>query len=54
MDNQKFGRYEIIGEIGRGGMATVYHANDPRFEREVALKVLPREMLHDPALPHPL
>jgi serine/threonine-protein kinase len=29
-------------------MATVYHAYDPRFEREVALKVLPREMLHDP------
>ena len=29
-------------------MATVYLAYDPRFEREVALKVLPREMLHDP------
>jgi serine/threonine protein kinase len=48
MEPQKFGRYEIKGEIGRGGMATVYHAYDPRFEREVALKVLPREMLHDP------
>ena len=48
MELQKFGRYEIRGEIGRGGMATVYHAYDPRFEREVALKVLPREMLHDP------
>jgi hypothetical protein len=47
MDEKKFGRYEIRGEIGRGGMATVYHAYDPRFEREVALKVLPREMLHD-------
>jgi serine/threonine protein kinase len=47
MDTQKFGRYEIKAEIGRGGMATVYHAYDPRFEREVALKVLPREMLHD-------
>jgi len=45
---QKFGRYEIKAEIGRGGMATVYHAYDPRFEREVALKVLPSEMLHDP------
>jgi predicted Ser/Thr protein kinase len=44
---RKFGRYEIKAEIGRGGMATVYHAYDPRFEREVALKVLPREMLHD-------
>ncbi len=29
-------------------MATVYRAYDPRFEREVAVKVLPREMLHDP------
>jgi serine/threonine-protein kinase len=29
-------------------MATVYQAHDPRFEREVAIKVLPREMLHDP------
>ncbi|MCX6034063.1 MAG: serine/threonine-protein kinase [Chloroflexi bacterium] len=48
MEPQKFGRYEIKAEIGRGGMATVYHAYDPRFERELALKVLPREMLHDP------
>jgi len=48
MEPQKFGRYEIKAEIGRGGMATVYHAYDPRFEREVAIKVLPREMLHDP------
>ncbi len=48
MEPQKIGRYEIKAEIGRGGMATVYHAYDPRFEREVALKVLPREMLHDP------
>src|SRR5512137_1126343 len=45
---EKIGIYQIKSEIGRGGMATVYHAYDPRFEREVALKVLPREMLHDP------
>jgi serine/threonine protein kinase len=48
MEPIKFGRYEIKAEIGRGGMATVYHAYDPRFEREVALKVLPSAMLHDP------
>src|SRR4030042_460905 len=29
-------------------MATVYRAYDPSFEREVAIKVLPRELLHDP------
>lgn len=48
MEPEKIGRYEIKAEIGRGGMATVYRAQDPRSEREVAIKVLPREMLHDP------
>ena len=48
MTQQKIGRYEIKSELGRGGMATVYKAYDPRFEREVAVKVLPRELLHDP------
>jgi len=43
------GRYEIRGELGRGGMATVMRAYDPMFKREVAVKVLPREFLHDPA-----
>jgi len=44
----KIGRYEIKSEIGRGGMATVYRAFDPSFDREVAIKVLPLEMMHDP------
>jgi serine/threonine protein kinase len=44
----KIGRYEIKSELGRGGMATVYRAYDPSFNREVAVKVLPREMMHDP------
>jgi serine/threonine-protein kinase len=43
---KKIGRYEIRAELGRGGMATVYHGYDPRFEREVAVKVLPSELLH--------
>jgi len=44
----KIGRYQIKSELGRGGMATVYRAFDPSFDREVAIKVLPREMMHDP------
>ncbi len=43
------GRYIIKEELGKGGMATVFLAQDPRFERDVALKVLPHAFLHDPA-----
>jgi serine/threonine-protein kinase len=43
----KIGRYEIKSEIGRGGMATVFRAYDPHFQRDVALKILPRELLHE-------
>ena len=42
------GHYQVLGEIGRGGMAAVYRAYDPEADREVAIKVLPRELLHDP------
>ena len=48
MTPQKIGRYEIKAELGRGGMAIVYLARDPRTDREVAIKVLPREFLFDP------
>ncbi len=45
---EKIDRYKIIKELGRGGMATVYLATDPRFQRQVAIKVLPSQFLHDP------
>jgi hypothetical protein len=45
MSPDKVGRYKIKSELGRSGMATVYRAFDPVSNREVAIKILPREML---------
>ncbi len=38
------GRYAIERELGEGGMATVYLADDLKHERKVALKVLKPEL----------
>lgn len=35
-----FGRYRVLGELGRGAIGTVYRALDPLIEREVAVKAL--------------
>ena len=42
--------YELDAEIGRGGMSIVYRARDLRLNRPVAIKVLPPELAHDPAI----
>jgi serine/threonine protein kinase len=42
---ERFGRYRIKSQIGHGGMSMVYHAFDPTFGRDVAIKVLPRETM---------
>jgi hypothetical protein len=50
-DQRKFGRYLIVGELGRGAMGAVHLAKDPLIEREVAIKTLlpdlPAEVMGD-------
>lgn len=42
-------RYQVIHEVGAGGMAHVYHARDLNLQRDVAVKVLRQDLINDPA-----
>jgi len=43
-------RYELMGEIGQGGMSVVYRARDRSLDREVAFKVLAESMTKNPQM----
>ena len=43
----KIAQYKLAAQIGAGGMGEVFRARDTRLNREVAIKVLPRDFATD-------
>ncbi len=44
----RLGRYRILSQIGRGGMGVVFQAEDPRLQRQMALKIMRPELAARP------
>ena len=42
------GPYDIVAPLGAGGMGEVYRGRDTKLDREVAIKILPDALAHDP------
>ncbi len=45
---QQLGAYQILAQLGAGGMGEVWLAEDPRLKRQVAIKLLPAQFTSDP------
>ncbi len=45
---RRLGDFEIVGELGRGGMGEEYRARDTRLDRDLAVKVLPDRVRASP------
>src|SRR5262252_563688 len=41
-------KYDIVEEVGHGGMATVYRARDRRLDRDVAVKIIHKHLRENP------
>jgi predicted ATPase/serine/threonine protein kinase len=48
LPDTRFGNYQILQELGAGGMGRVYRAKDTRLDREVAIKTLPLDSQSEP------
>jgi len=44
----RLGPYEIVSQLGQGGMGVVFRARDTKLDRDVAVKVLPKNLADDP------